>query len=74
MMNPYNYWNQVFNLSRTLRYIKDLIPIVGVAMKIYLYRSICIIATWRSLSKQLLAAMLRTIARPYFYNPSEYEH
>ena len=38
----------------------------------YLYRSIDIIASWRrSLSEQLLAAMLRIVARPYYYSPRE---
>ena len=39
----------------------------------YLYRSIDIIASWRSPSEQLLAAMLRTVARPYYYSPREWK-
>ena len=40
----------------------------------YLYRSIDNIASWRSPSEQLLAAMLRSVARPYYYSPREWKH
>ena len=37
-------------------------------MLIYLYHSINTIASWQSLSEQLLAAILRAVARPCYYN------
>ena len=41
---------------------------------VYSYRSIYIIASRRSLSEQLLVAILRTVARPYNYSPKEEKH